>query len=325
MTDRVLVVGGAGYVGSHAAKALAHAGYDPVVVDNLITGHRDSVRWGDFEECDIRDTDRLSKLMAKHRPRTVMHFAAHAYVGESVSDPEKYYDNNIVGTLSLLRAMRLNEIESIVFSSTCATYGTPETLPITELTAQKPINPYGFTKLVMERALDEFGHAYGLKWVAFRYFNAAGCDPDGELGERHDPETHAIPLAIGAAMKTRPPFKIFGTDYDTRDGTAIRDYIHVSDLADAHVQALPYIQNNASRAFNLGTGCGTTVLEMIEAVEQATGQAVPTERCNRRPGDPPALFAAANAAQNHLGWQPRYTHIKDIVASAASWFAKPIS
>lgn len=321
MTTRVLVVGGAGYVGSHACKALARAGYEPVVYDNLVFGHADAVKWGPLEIGDIRDGEGLDKVFAQYRPDVVMHFAAFAYVGESVADPSKYYNNNVSGTISLLDAMRRNEVGRIVFSSTCATYGIPQSLPITEETPQAPINPYGYSKLVMERVLADYERAYGLKWAAMRYFNAAGCDPEGELGERHDPETHVIPLAILAALGTGPRFQVFGTDYDTPDGTAIRDYIHVSDLASAHVSAIPYlVGDNPSRAFNLATGRGTSVIELLRAVERATGWPVPADHSPRRAGDPPALYAVAQRAQELLGWSPEYPDIDEIVATAARWF-----
>lgn len=320
---RILVIGGAGYVGSHACKALGLGGFEPVVFDNLSSGHADAVKWGPLEIGDMLDPDRLDSVFQKYRPQLVMHFAAFAYVGESVTDPAKYYRNNVVGTLSLLDAMRRNGVDSIVFSSTCATYGVPESLPITETAPQRPINPYGFTKLVIERALADYEVAYGFRWAAMRYFNAAGCDPDGELGERHAPETHAIPLAILAALGKGPQFRVFGTDYDTEDGSAVRDYVHVSDLASAHVAAIPYLLNgNASQAFNLATGSAVSVLELLRSVERVTGRPVPVELSARRAGDPPALYAVADKARRMLGWQPDHTGIDGIVGSAAAWFAR---
>jgi len=320
---KILVIGGAGYVGSHACKALGLGGLEPIVFDNMASGHADAVKWGPLEVGDILDPDRLDAVFRKHKPQLVMHFAAFAYVGESVVDPAKYYRNNVVGTLSLLDAMRRNGVDSIVFSSTCATYGVPESLPITEMTPQRPINPYGFTKLVIERALADYEVAYGLRWAAMRYFNAAGCDPDGELGERHAPETHAIPLAILAALGKGPQFKVFGTDYDTEDGSAVRDYVHVSDLASAHVAAIPYLLNgNASQAFNLATGSAVSVLELLRSVERVTGRPVPVELSARRAGDPPALYAVADKARRVLGWQPDHTDIDGIVGSAAAWFTR---
>lgn len=320
---KVLVTGGAGYVGSHACKALATAGYEPVVYDNLIFGHRDNVKWGPFEMGDILDHERLSAVMVRHRPQVVMHFAAFAYVGESVVDPAKYYRNNIAGSQVILDAMRRNAIAQFVFSSSCATYGIPSELPITEEMAQNPINPYGYTKWVVERMLADYGRAYGLRWAAMRYFNAAGCDPDGEIGERHDPETHAIPLALRAALGSGPTFKVFGTDYDTPDGSALRDYVHVSDLAAAHVAAIHYLSSESdSQAFNLATGRATSVLELLSAVEKATGRSVPVEMAKRRVGDPPRLLASNEKARRLLGWVPQFNDINDIVATAAAYFVR---
>ncbi|MGV1952917.1 UDP-glucose 4-epimerase GalE [Agrobacterium vitis] len=316
----ILVVGGAGYIGSHACKALSKAGYTPVVYDNLVHGHADSVKWGPFEQGDIADGARLDAVLSKYKPECVMHFAAFAAVGESVTDPAKYYNNNIHGSVCLLDAMRRNGVDTIVFSSTCATYGEVKSLPIVEEAPQSPVNPYGFSKLVIEQALKDYGHAYGLKWVAMRYFNAAGLDPEGDLGERHDPETHAIPLAVLAAMR-QTEFNVFGTDYDTPDGTAVRDYIHVCDLADAHVLAIDYLQKGGeSGAFNLATGKGTSVKDLLEAVSEAVGAQVPIKYAPRRAGDAPALYASGDKARSLLGWTPQYTDINLIVKSAADWF-----
>ncbi len=316
----VLVVGGAGYIGSHACKALFKAGYNPVVFDNLVYGHEDAVKWGPFERGDLADAGRLDEVFVAYRPECVMHFAAYAYVGESVTDPAKYYVNNIVGSISLLEAMRRNGTDKIIFSSTCATYGEVDDLPITEETPQNPVNPYGFSKLAIEHALRDYGRAYGLKWAAMRYFNAAGLDADGDLGERHDPETHAIPLAIFAALRNGE-FSVFGTDYNTPDGTAIRDYIHVSDLAQAHVLAIEYLNlGGESGAFNLATGRGTSVKELLTAVEMAVGLPVPVKFAPRRAGDPPALYASADKAERLLGWAPCCRDINLIVKSAADWF-----
>ncbi|BCH65521.1 UDP-glucose 4-epimerase GalE [Agrobacterium vitis] len=316
----ILVVGGAGYIGSHACKALSKAGYTPVVYDNLIHGHADSVKWGPFEQGDIADGARLDAVLSKYKPECVMHFAAFAAVGESVTDPAKYYNNNIHGSVCLLDAMRRNGVDTIVFSSTCATYGEVKSLPIVEEAPQSPVNPYGFSKLVIEQALKDYGHAYGLKWVAMRYFNAAGLDPEGDLGERHDPETHAIPLAVLAAMR-QTEFNVFGTDYDTPDGTAVRDYIHVCDLADAHVLAIDYLQKGGeSGAFNLATGKGTSVKDLLEAVSEAVGAQVPIKYAPRRAGDAPALYASGDKARSLLGWTPQYTDINVIVKTAADWF-----
>ena len=323
---RVLVAGGAGFIGSHACKALAVAGHEPVVYDDLSTGHAHAVRWGPLVEGDIRNSEHLDAAFKHYRPDLVMHFAARAYVGESVRDPGPYYDVNVGGTLNLLNSMMKNAVDRIVFSSSCATYGTPERLPITEDTRQNPINPYGFTKLVAERMLVDFETAYGFRWMALRYFNAAGCDPDGDLGEQHDPETHAIPLAIQAALGGRPDFTLFGDDYDTPDGSAVRDYVHVCDLADAHVKAADYLAaGGRSAACNLGTGNGISVLEIVEAVRAATGRAVPLTRGPRRPGDPAALFASAARAREVLGWRPRFVTIVETVETAARWFERDLA
>lgn len=319
MTSSILVTGGAGYVGSHACKALAAAGLVPVTYDNLSRGHREAVRWGPLVEGDLHDRACLAEAFRVHRPAAVMHFAAFAYVGESVGDPEMYYRNNVGGTLTLLSAMREAGIGRIVFSSTCATYGNPAEVPIRETTPQRPVNPYGETKLAIERALHWYG-AYGLRAVALRYFNAAGDDPDGEIGEDHDPETHLIPLVLRAALGQAGPVSLFGTDYPTPDGTPIRDYIHVVDLADAHVRALRYLAAGGdSAAFNLGTGHGHSVREVIAAVETASGRAVPQREAARRPGDPPELIADPALAKRTLGWEPRYSELPSIVRTALHW------
>lgn len=317
----VLVTGGAGYIGSHTCKALAKCGFNPIVLDSLVSGHKDAVKWGVFVKGDIINSSLLNQVFAAYRIDMVVHFAAYAYVGESVKEPEKYYQNNVAGTLSLLEAMRRNHVKNIVFSSTCATYGEPKMLPITEDTPQNPINPYGRTKLIIEMILKDYQSAYGLNWCALRYFNAAGCDPDGELGERHDPETHAIPLAIASALGRAGPFKVMGTDYNTYDGTAIRDYVHVSDLADAHVKAAHYLLNGGlSRAFNLATGKGVSVNEILTAVRAATGRDVPFENVQRREGDPPSLYARATLAKTELGWEPKFVDVKETVKTAVNWF-----
>jgi len=320
MSQSILVTGGAGYVGSHACKALAAAGYLPVVYDNLSRGHREAVRWGPLVEGDLADSERLAAAFHTHRIDAVLHFAAFAYVGESVADPENYYRNNVGGTLSLLMAMREARVERIVFSSTCAVYGVPEALPIRETTAKAPLNPYGDTKLAIERALHWYAGAYGTRFVALRYFNAAGADPDGEIGEEHEPETHLIPLALRAALGSGDPLQIFGTDYPTPDGTAIRDYIHVSDLADAHVRALGHLAAGGdSAALNLGTGQGCSVREVIAAVARIAGRAVPRREVARRPGDPPELVADPALARFVLGWQPRRSDLDTIIATALAW------
>lgn len=320
---KVLVTGGAGYVGSHVCKVLAGAGFEPIVYDNLLRGHRASVRWGTLEVGDLTNQARLHEVLKRHRPASVMHFAALTYVGESVSDPALYYRNNVVGTLTLLEAMREFGIGTLVFSSTCATYGTPVHLPLTEDHPQEPINPYGSSKLMVERIILDYSEAYGMRSAALRYFNAAGADPEGEIGEDHDPETHAVPLAIMAAAGKGLPFRVFGTDYPTPDGSAVRDYIHVLDLAEAHLAALTYLQNGgATGAFNLGTGTGTSVLELIASVERVGNRAVPVVHSARRPGDPPVLVADARRAVATLGWQPRYRGIDEIIRTAWSWHCR---
>ena len=320
MSQSVLVTGGAGYIGSHACKALARAGYIPVTYDNLSRGHRHAVRWGPLVEGEIADRTALVAALREHRVSSVMHFAAFAYVGESGTDPALYYRNNVVGTLALLDAMREAGAVRLVFSSTCATYGLPERVPIAETTPQHPVNPYGETKLTIERALHWYGEAYGLRSVALRYFNAAGCDRDGEIGEEHDPETHLIPLVLRAALGSGPPVSIFGTDYPTPDGTAVRDYIHVEDLASAHVRALGYLSDGGgSAAANLATGRGYSVREIIAAVARAVGHDVPQREAPRRAGDPPALVADPTLARSLLGWQAECSDLDTIIGTALAW------
>jgi UDP-glucose-4-epimerase GalE len=320
---RILVTGGAGYIGSQTAKALARAGRVPVVYDNLSSGHRWAVRWGPFVEGDIADGALLRRVMREERIEGVIHFAAFAYVGESVFEPRKYFQNNVANTLSLLDAMIDTGVRTIVFSSTCATYGTPDELPIAEDHPQRPLSPYGDSKLFVERMLHAYDRAYGLRWAALRYFNAAGADPDGELGEVHDPETHLIPLAIEAALGRRPAIEIFGTDYPTPDGTAVRDYIHVADLADAHIRALDeLLAGGDSLAVNLGTGRGYSVRDVIAAVETAGDRRVPVQPAPRRLGDPPALVADPRRAEAILGWRPRFADLDSIVRTAWEWHAR---
>ena len=319
----VLVTGGAGYIGSHTAKTLATAGYTPLVVDNLSNGHDWAVKWGPFERGDLSDQRWLADVVRRHRVEAVVHFAASTYVGESMTQPRKYFHNNTVNTLRLLDVMVDAGIRSIVFSSTCATYGIPQRLPLDETHPQAPVNPYGESKLAIERILHWYGQAYGLGWIALRYFNAAGADPDGDIGEVHDPETHLIPLVMGAALGQRPPVGVFGTDYPTPDGTAIRDYIHVMDLADAHVRALEHLaEGRESIALNLGTGEGQSVRAVIEAVESVGGRPVPRVDSPRRPGDPPSLVANAARAREVLGWTPRYPELRTIVEHAWRWHAR---
>lgn len=323
MKGNILVTGGAGYIGSHTCKALKQAGYEPVTFDNMVYGHEWAVKWGPLIKGDILDGDTLDAVFKQYAPKAVLHFAAFAYVGESVADPEKYYRNNVMGTLSLLSAMRRAKCKNIVFSSTCATYGVPKELPLREDHPQKPINPYGWTKLMMEQTLKDFDTAYGIRHAALRYFNAAGADPDCEIGEEHDPETHLIPLVIAATQGRRGNVEIYGTDYDTPDGTCIRDYIHVADLAVAHIQALEYLQDkDESLVVNLGTGNGQTVREVIRAVEKVSGKKTPVKEGPRRPGDPPGLYAYADKAYKLLGWKPQYGDIETIVGTAWKWHEK---
>jgi UDP-arabinose 4-epimerase len=319
MSQSVLVTGGAGYVGSHAAKALSRAGYRPVVFDNLSRGHRAAVRWGPLVEGDIADRARLVATIEQYRIGAVMHFAAFAYVGESVADPALYYRNNLAGSLALFDAMREAGLDQIVFSSTCATYGIPDAVPIPESARQSPVNPYGETKLAIERALHWY-RAYGLRSVSLRYFNAAGADRDGEIGERHEPETHLIPLVLEAALGRRPDVEIYGTDYPTPDGTAIRDYIHVEDLAAAHVAALEHLAAGGDNlALNLGTGSGYSVREVIAAAERVGGRRVPYRTAPRRAGDPPVLVADARLAAAQLGWQAHVSDLDTIIGTALAW------
>jgi UDP-glucose-4-epimerase GalE len=316
----ILVTGGAGYIGSHTCKLLAAAGFLPVVLDNLEYGHRWAVRWGPLVEGDLGDQTLIRRLLEAHRISAVLHFAAYAYVGESVQNPRKYLRANVVNALNLLDAMVETGVKPIVFSSTCATYGIPDAIPIGEEQPQCPVNPYGESKRFIEQALVWYGTAYGLSWVSLRYFNAAGADPQGAIGEDHTPETHLIPLVIQAAMGESAEVQIFGTDYPTPDGTAIRDYIHVMDLGDAHVRALRHLWDGGeSVALNLGTGKGHSVRQVIAAVERASGRRVPTREVGRRPGDPPILVANAAKAAACLGWTPRYADLDEIVESAFRW------
>jgi UDP-arabinose 4-epimerase len=316
----VLVTGGAGFVGSHACKALARAGYAPVTFDNLERGHDWAVKWGPFEQGDLRDESDLESLFKTWQPWAVMHFAAYAYVGESSLEPIKYYDTNIGGSAKLLRACAAFECRNIVFSSSCATYGVPARLPLTENETQQPVNPYGYTKLVVEQMLRDAGAAHGINHVVLRYFNAAGADPDGELGEMHEPETHLIPLVLFAAMGRLPSIKVFGKDYPTPDGTCIRDYVHVSDLADAHVAALNWLAaGKPSTSFNLGNGHGFSVAEVIQAAEEITGLTVKAEMCPRRSGDPPSLVSDSTKARQLLGWSPKFPALDEQINHAFRW------
>ncbi|MBB4244364.1 MULTISPECIES: UDP-glucose 4-epimerase GalE [Rhizobium] len=320
--ETVLVVGGAGYIGSHTCLDLANKGFKPVVYDNFSNGHREFVKWGPAEEGDIRDRARLDEVLAKHKPAAILHFAALIEVGESVKDPVSFYENNVIGTLTLLSAAQAAGVKAFVFSSTCATYGLPQSVPLDESHQQVPINPYGRTKYIVEQALADYDQYKGLRSVILRYFNAAGADFEGRVGEWHTPETHAIPLAIDAALGRRQGFKVFGSDYDTRDGTCVRDYIHVLDLADAHVRAVEYLlRGGDSVALNLGTGTGTTVKELLGTIETVSNRPFPVEYVGRREGDSTTLVANNDKARDILGWSPQYD-LTEIIQSAWNWHAK---
>ncbi len=317
---RILVFGGAGYIGSHTCKALHGSGFAPVVFDNFIEGHRDFVKWGTAVEGDIRDAAAVAQAFAQVDPVAAIHFAAHAYVGESVTDPGKYYDNNVSGSLNIAMAARDAGNVPLVFSSTCAIYGTPDVVAIREDTPPAPINPYGRTKLIVEGILQDFSSAYGLRSVCLRYFNACGADAEGEIGEAHREETHLVPRTILSALGRMDGFRVFGDDYDTQDGSAVRDYVHVTDLAHAHVLACDYLLNGgASDQFNIGSGKGTSVFQIIEAVRKATGRDVPHDIGPRRPGDPAALVADPAKARAVLGFQARHSDIANIAETATRW------
>jgi UDP-glucose 4-epimerase len=318
---KVLVVGGAGYIGSHCVRQLLEAGHSPVIVDNLVYGHRAALAGGvPFYDVELGDESAMKKILVDEQIEVVMHFAAYAYVGESVNDPLKYYFNNFVATLNLLHAMLEVGVKKFVFSSTCATFGVPEKLPIVEDTPQAPINPYGQTKLDVENALKSISHAHGLSFAAFRYFNAAGASEDGSIGEDHNPETHLIPLVFDAATGKRSHVEIFGTDYPTPDGTCLRDYVHVDDLSRAHIAVFDQLaEEGVGLFYNLGTGTPTSVREVISAVEKVTGLKVPVVESARRAGDPPALYADATKAKTLLNWTPKYQTIEPIVESAWKW------
>jgi UDP-glucose 4-epimerase len=332
MTFSILVTGGAGYIGSHMVKLLVREGHQVTVFDNLSTGHRDAVTGVDFVEGDLRHRSDAARAFEGRRIDFVMHFAASCYVGESVQEPAKYYINNVIGTLNLLEAMRVTGTQRLVFSSTCSTYGDPVSLPMTEDHPQRPVNPYGMSKLTAERAMADYGRAYGLGTVALRYFNAAGCDPDGELGERHDPETHLIPLILREALRVRgggkpedTQLQVFGDDFDTPDGTCIRDYVHIADLCAAHLLALERLMGgkvSGFNAFNLGIGNGYSVKEVIETCRRVTGQGIRFRLAGRRPGDPARLVASAARARAELGWSPKFNELSDIVETAWRWFAR---
>lgn len=322
--DRILVTGGAGYIGSHACKALARAGFVPVAFDNLSTGWEQAVRHGPLVRGDLRDRAAVDAALAEHRPVAVMHFAARSLVGESMTDPALYWRENTEGALNLVEGALAAGLRRFVFSSTCATYGDQDGVLLTEDTPQRPINAYGGSKLAIEGMLRDFGAAFGLDHVIFRYFNVAGADPEGELGEQHRPETHLIPVMLDAIRGERPGLTVFGSDYPTRDGTCLRDYVHVSDLVDAHVLGLRrLLSGGGSRVFNLGTGTGFTVREVIGAGEAVTGRAVPVTEGARRPGDAAALVSGSERAVAELGWQPQRSNLRQMIADAWAWAQKP--
>lgn len=316
MSETILVTGGAGYIGSHTCKALAKAGYVPVVYDNLSTGHAYAVKWGPFVEGDLNDRVKLNEVFATYKPKAVIHFAANAIVMESMADPGKYYRNNVGSTLTLLEAMRDAGVEQLVFSSSCATYGNPQFTPITEVHPQVPINPYGRSKLMVEQMIADFEMAHGIKAVNLRYFNAAGADLETQIGENHTPETHLIPTIIQAALGLREEIVVYGTDFSSRDGSAVRDYIHVQDLADAHVAALKV---GKSASINLGTGTGHSVLEIIDAMQKFCGKTLPVRLESRRPGEPGILTADNSKAKELLGWNPQYSDLPTLIESAWKW------
>jgi UDP-glucose-4-epimerase GalE len=316
----VLVTGGAGYIGAHCCKLLYDRGHTPVTLDNLVYGHRKAVRWGPFVQGNIADRKLLPSVLSKHDIDAAMHFAAYAYVGESVTNPRKYYQNNVAGTIALLEAILAHDVRHFIFSSSCATYGTPEHLPLDEAHSRNPINPYGKSKYMVEEILSDYAAAYPLTFMSLRYFNAAGADPEGVIGENHDPETHLIPLVLDVAKGRAESIQVFGNDYETPDGSCIRDYIHVTDLADAHVSALERLAaGQASDFINLGTGKGNSVFEVIETAIKVTGCEIPYKVVARRPGDPAVLVASNRKAADLLGWRPKYPDLSDIIATAWNW------
>jgi len=322
-SKRILVTGGAGYIGSHTVKELLRRGYEAITLDNLSTGHRDLVQGDQFIEANLRDMDALQRAFAEHSFDAVIHFAASCYVGESVKEPMKYYENNVLCGMNLLGAMFEHNVRYIIFSSTCSVYGNPVETPITEEHPQLPINPYGQTKSLFEDILASYERLHGIRNVCVRYFNAAGDDPDADIGEKHYPETHLIPLTLDAALGLIPRLEIFGTDYNTPDGTCIRDYIHVCDLADAHILCLQYLLDGGpSRAYNLGTGTGYSVKQIVEEAERVTGRNVPHVNSERRAGDPPELVASAEKIKSELGWSPKHSSIDNILSTAWNWQKK---
>jgi UDP-glucose-4-epimerase GalE len=318
--NKILILGGAGYIGSHMCKYLAKRGYTPVVLDNLIYGHREAVKWGPFVEGSMADPALLKQIFSDRDIAAVMHFAAFCYVGESVTEPAKYYQNNVAATLTLLQAMVEEKVNHFIFSSSCATYGEPVEIPMTEGHPRNPINPYGRTKLIVEQMLEDFNKAYGLKSTCLRYFNAAGADPEGELGEDHRPETHLIPLVLQTALGQRETINIFGGDYPTRDGTCIRDYIHIEDLAQAHLLALEkLLKGEPGDQYNLGNGDGHSVKQVIEVAREVSGRDIPARVIARRPGDPAVLISSSEKAFKKLGWKPQYPDLRTIIETAWNW------
>jgi UDP-glucose-4-epimerase GalE len=316
---RILITGGAGYIGSHAARLFLARGHEVWVYDNLSVGHRAAAPAERLMVGDLNEIARLDQALILNRIEAVVHFAASTYVGESVREPGKYYQNNVVNTFNLMECLRRNGIGKMVFSSTAATYGVPEQMPITEETPQRPINPYGMSKLTVERALADYAAAYPWGYAALRYFNASGASPDGQIGEDHSPETHLIPLVLQVALGQRPAIDVFGTDYPTPDGTCIRDYIHVDDLAEAHLLALERLTPGQGLKYNLGIGRGYSVREVVQAAEEVTGKKIAVREAPRRPGDPPALVASSEKIQRELGWKPRYTDLRSIIETAWKW------
>jgi UDP-glucose-4-epimerase GalE len=316
---RILVTGGAGYIGSHTVKLLLARGHDVTVFDNLSNGHRQAVPEGRLVVGDLKDADQVDHVLVVNRVEAVVHFAASCYVGESVTNPAKYYLNNLANSMALLERCRRHGVGRFVFSSTCATYGVPTAVPITEAEKQAPINPYGNTKLAFERMLADYAQPYGIGYAALRYFNASGAAPDGTIGEDHDPETHLIPLVLQVALGQRPHIEVFGTDYPTPDGTCIRDYIHVDDLAEAHILAVEKLRPGQGMKYNVGVGKGYSVREVIRTAEEVTGKRIAVKEGARRPGDPPELVAASDAVRRELGWEPKYTDLRPIIETAWSW------
>jgi UDP-glucose 4-epimerase len=323
MNKVILVTGGAGYIGSHAVKELRKQGYHALVYDNLSTGHQWAVKKDELIKGDLADREYVQSVLEKEKPIAVMHFAASSLVGESIERPELYFRNNVINTLNLLEAMLTNGVKYFIFSSTAAVYGNPHQVPIPEDHPLEPVNPYGEGKIVVEKALRWYGEIHGFKYISLRYFNAAGADPEGELGEAHDPETHLIPRILEVALGEQPSIEIYGLDYDTPDGTCIRDYIHVTDLAQAHILALEALLNgHSSRVYNLGNQRGFSVKEVVEAAREVTGHPIPTKESPRRPGDPPVLVAGSERIKNELGWKPQYDDLKTILETAWDWMKR---